>query len=232
MPEIIVIPSWNIPKLVEDQKFVGTIRPDAVYRISFTNDKGNYTTCIVSIENVTFTNGGCTLHPAIEFGTWGFATEDLITIDATKITEIERVYLNREVLTTRPESNDEDPFSFTFFNSKTNAPFTMKVDHDHFVGVVATTKKGNIHTYMGYIDRLSDDGQSIVMLVMSPTKGIFKISEVFLPVGNIRGIFNYELNPVNFDDAIAEKKSRREARIAKENAVKESADTMIENPDK
>lgn len=205
MPEIIVVPSWSIPKLTEDQKFVGTLRSDEVYRIT-TEDDTTTTNTDLSIKNViTKTIDGVKkmfIVPNIIFNVWGF--ENSLTeednIDVSTITKVTHMYVLREVAPSRPKCTSDDPFVFTFVNSKTGNPFNVSADPNHFVGVAAVTPKGNVMTHYGYLVGMSDDGSKLMMDTMSSAKGIFKISEVQLPIDGIKGLYFYNLNLVEFEN--------------------------------
>lgn len=207
MPTINVIPSWNVKKLNDDQVLSGTIYANAVYKILYTRDDVQKTQVmalkeinpIVNILTNEITD--YQLIPSVLFYEDGFdAGDDLedAGILISEIVEIEREFIKYVSLDKdhRQKSTDEDPFMFNFINPKTGKPFKIFVDHDHFVGIPALTKKGDVHTNFGYINHVETDPNTglvtrIVMDSIISTHGIFHGSTTVIPYDKLRGIYHY-----------------------------------------
>ena len=121
--------------------------------------------------------------------------------------------------TKRPKSVDEDPFVFNFINPKSNKPFRIVVDHDHFVGIPALTKKGDVHTNFGFIDHVeTDDTGAVTKVVMNSiisNRGVFRASTTVIPYSKLRGIYHYEISIIPHKQAFqSETKNEEKAEEA------------------
>ena len=212
MPTINVIPSWTIKKLSEDQKVAGTLLANGVYSIHF-DRKRKENEEVISIKdvkpilkNVDDPNSEVVdylIIPSVEFWIDSFDSGENLgedyNIKVSEITSIERVYIKYDAIdrTKRPKSVDEDPFVFNFINPKSNKPFKIIVDHDHFVGIPALTKKGDVHTNFGFINRVeTNDSGAVTKVVMDSiisNRGVFRTSTTIIPYDKLRGIYHYEI---------------------------------------
>mgnify|MGYP007116344909 FL=1 len=208
MPTINVIPSWNVKKLFDDQPLVGTIYANGVYKFTFTRDNVQ-SSVVMAIKEITpvIPEGAeepidYKIVPSVIFFENGFDAEDSLkeedTILLSEVDEVEREFIKYEALdrAQRRKSTDEDPFVFNFINPKTSKPFRIMVDHDHFVGIPALTKKGDVHTNFGYIDHIETDPESglvtkIIMDSVLSTRGVFRGSKTIIPYDKLRGIYHY-----------------------------------------
>ena len=212
MPTINVIPSWTIKKLSEDQKVAGTLLANGVYSIHFDrNGKDNEEVISIKavnpiLKNVDDPNSEVVdylIIPSVEFWIDSFDSGENLgedyNIKVSEITSIERVYIKYDAIdrTKRPKSVDEDPFVFNFINPKSNKPFKIIVDHDHFVGIPALTKKGDVHTTFGFIYRVeTNDSGAVTKVVMDSiisNRGVFRTSTTIIPYDKLRGIYHYEI---------------------------------------
>ncbi len=212
MPTINVIPSWTIKKLSEDQKVAGTLLANGVYSIHFDrNGKDNEEVISIKdvkpiLKNVDDPNSEVVdylIIPSVEFWIDSFDSGENLgedyNIKVSEITSIERVYIKYDAIdrTKRPKSVDEDPFVFNFINPKSNKPFKIIVDHDHFVGIPALTKKGDVHTNFGFINRVeTNDSGAVTKVVMDSiisNRGVFRTSTTIIPYDKLRGIYHYEI---------------------------------------
>lgn len=208
MPTINVIPSWNVKKLFDDQPLVGTIYANGVYKFTFTRDNVQ-SSVVMAIKEITpvIPEGAeepidYKIVPSVIFFENGFDAEDSLkeedTILLSEVDEVEREFIKYEALdrAQRRKSTDEDPFVFNFINPKTSKPFRIMVDHDHFVGIPALTKKGDVHTNFGYINHIETDPESglvtkIIMDSVLSTRGVFRGSKTIIPYDKLRGIYHY-----------------------------------------
>ena len=208
MPTINVIPSWNVKKLFDDQPLVGTIYANGVYKFMFTRDNVQ-SSVVMAIKEITpvIPEGAeepidYKIVPSVIFFENGFDAEDSLkeedTILLSEVDEVEREFIKYEALdrAQRRKSTDEDPFVFNFINPKTSKPFRIMVDHDHFVGIPALTKKGDVHTNFGYINHIETDPESglvtkIIMDSVLSTRGVFRGSKTIIPYDKLRGIYHY-----------------------------------------
>ena len=208
MPTINVIPSWNVKKLFDDQPLVGTIYANGVYKFMFTRDNVQ-SSVVMAIKVITpvIPEGAeepidYKIVPSVIFFENGFDAEDSLkeedTILLSEVDEVEREFIKYEALdrAQRRKSTDEDPFVFNFINPKTSKPFRIMVDHDHFVGIPALTKKGDVHTNFGYINHIETDPESglvtkIIMDSVLSTRGVFRGSKTIIPYDKLRGIYHY-----------------------------------------
>lgn len=212
MPTINVIPSWTIKKLSEDQKVAGTLLANGVYSIHFDrNGKDNEEVISIKdvkpiLKNADDPNSEVVdylIIPSVEFWIDSFDSGENLgedyNIKVSEITSIERVYIKYDAIdrTKRPKSVDEDPFVFNFINPKSNKPFKIIVDHDHFVGIPALTKKGDVHTNFGFINRVeTNDSGAVTKVVMDSiisNRGVFRTSTTIIPYDKLRGIYHYEI---------------------------------------
>ena len=212
MPTINVIPSWTIKKLSEDQKVAGTLLANGVYSIHFDrNGKDNEEVISIKdvkpiLKNVDDPNSEVVdylIIPSVEFWIDSFDSGENLgedyNIKVSEITSIERVYIKYDAIdrTKRPKSVDEDPFVFNFINPKSNKPFKIIVDHDHFVGIPALTKKGDVHTNFGFINHVeTNDSGAVTKVVMDSiisNRGVFRTSTTIIPYDKLRGIYHYEI---------------------------------------
>ena len=212
MPTINVIPSWTIKKLSEDQKVAGTLLANGVYSIHFDrNGKDNEEVISIKdvkpiLQNADDPNSEVVdylIIPSVEFWIDSFDSGENLgedyNIKVSEITSIERVYIKYDAIdrTKRPKSVDEDPFVFNFINPKSNKPFKIIVDHDHFVGIPALTKKGDVHTNFGFINRVeTNDSGAVTKVVMDSIishRGVFRTSTTIIPYDKLRGIYHYEI---------------------------------------
>lgn len=208
MPTINVIPSWNIKKLTEDQAMSGTIYANGVYKFLYTRNNEQLTQVMSLKDVIPVIKDGTEeitdyqLVPSVLFFNDGFSAGDDLGDDDTlllsEIDEVEREYIKYSALTReqRRKSRDEDPFEFNFINAKTGKPFKIVVDHNHFVGIPAITKKGDVHTNFGYINHIETNPEtgmvtSIVMDSITSTRGVFRGSTTIIPYNNLRGIYHY-----------------------------------------
>ena len=210
MPTINVISSWNVKKLTDDQPMFGTIYANGVYKFLYTRDNAQQT-LVMAIKDITpVIPEGATeptdykIVPSVIFFETGFDAEDDIkecdTILMSEVDEVERQFIKYEALdrNSRPRSVEDDPFIFNFINSKNNKPFKIMVDHNHFVGIPALTKKGEVHTSFGYINHIETDPDTglvnrIVMDSVSSNRGVFHGSKTVIPYDKIRGIYHYRI---------------------------------------
>lgn len=207
MPTINVISNWNVKKLSDDQAIYGTVYANGVYKFTTVKDD-TQKAVVMSIKSVTpVTKEGTDevvdykIVPSIIFNQFGFkvADEDADTILISEIDEAEREYIKYEALgrDARPKSTDADPFEFNFINTKTSKPFRILVDHDHFVGIPAVTKRGDVHTNFGYIDHIDTDASGkvtrIVMNGIISTRGVFRGGRTVIPYEKLRGIYHYNV---------------------------------------
>ena len=212
MPTINVIPSWTIKKLSEDQKVAGTLLANGVYSIHFDrNGKDNEEVISIKdvkpiLKNADDPNSEVVdylIIPSVEFWIDSFDSGENLgedyNIKVSEITSIERVYIKYDAIdrTKRPKSVDEDPFVFNFINPKSNKPFKIIVDHDHFVGIPALTKKGDVHTNFGFINHVeTNDSGAVTKVVMDSiisNRGVFRTSTTIIPYDKLRGIYHYEI---------------------------------------
>ena len=212
MPTINVIPSWTIKKLSEDQKVAGTLLANGVYSIHFDrNGKDNEEVISIKdvkpiLKNVDDPNSEVVdylIIPSVEFWIDSFDSGENLgedyNIKVSEITSIERVYIKYDAIdrTKRPKSVDEDPFVFNFINPKSNKPFKIIVDHDHFVGIPALTKKGDVHTNFGFINHVeTNDSGAVTKVVMDSIiskRGGSRSSTTICPYDKLRGIYHYEI---------------------------------------
>lgn len=208
MPTINVIPSWNVKKLFDDQPLVGTIYANGVYKFTFTRDNVQSSVVMAIKEIAPMIPEGAEepidykITPSVIFFENGFVAEDHMeeqdTLRLSEVDEVEREYIKYEALdrAQRRKSTDEDPFVFNFINPKTSKPFRILVDHDHFVGIPALTKKGDVHTNFGYINHIETDPESglvtkIIMDSVLSTRGVFRSSKTIIPYDKLRGIYHY-----------------------------------------
>ena len=214
MPTINVIPSWTIKKLSEDQKVAGTLLANGVYSIKFVRD-GRENEEVMSVKdvkpimqttddpNVEGEIIDYEIVPSVVFWNDSFDSGenlgDSYIVKVSEITSIERMYIRYDAIdrTKRPKSVDEDPFVFNFINPKSNKPFKIIVDHDHFVGIPALTKKGDVHTNFGFINRVeTDDTGAVTKVVMDSiisNRGVFRTSTTIIPYNKLRGIYHYDI---------------------------------------
>ena len=208
MPTINVIPSWNVKKLFDDQPLVGTIYANGVYKFTFTRDNVQ-SSVVMAIKEIapTIPEGAeepidYKITPSVIFFENGFVAEDHMEeqdiLRLSEVDEVEREYIKYEALdrAQRRKSTDEDPFVFNFINPKTSKHFRILVDHDHFVGIPALTKKGDVHTNFGYINHIETDPESglvtkIIMDSVLSTRGVFRSSKTIIPYDKLRGIYHY-----------------------------------------
>lgn len=207
MPTINVIPSWNVEKLTDDQAMSGVINANGVYKFLFTRDNAQMTQ-VMSIKDIipVIPEGAekpvdYKVVPSVIFYENGFdANDDLKDTDTllmSEIDEVEREFIKYEALdrAQRRKSVDDDPFVFNFINPKTSKPFQIRIDHNHFVGIPALTKKGDVHTTFGYINHVETDANGrvtkIVMDSVISTRGVFRGSTTVIPYDKLRGIYHY-----------------------------------------
>lgn len=210
MPTINVIPSWNVKKLTDDQAMSGTIYANGVYKFLYTRDDEQLVQVMSLKDIIPVTKEDSDeiidykLVPSVVFFTDGFAAGDDLCDDDTlllsEVDEAEREFIKYESLdrSQRRRSRDDDPFEFNFINPKTSKPFKILVDHDHFVGIPALTKKGDVHTNFGYINHIETDPESglvtkIVMDSIISTRGVFRGSKAIIPYDKLRGIYHYQI---------------------------------------
>lgn len=204
MPTINVVSNWNVKKLSDDQAIYGTVYANGVYK--FTTVKNDSQESIVmSIKTITpITKEDSDeivdykITPSIIFCQTGYKVgEDEDAILVSDIDEAEREYIKYEALSRedRPKSTDDDPFEFNFINPKTSKPFRILVDRDHFVGIPAVTKRGDVHTNFGYINHIdTDDSGKVTRIVMNgiiSTRGVFRAGRTIIPYDKLRGIYHY-----------------------------------------
>lgn len=204
MPTINVISNWNVKKLSDDQTLYGTVYANGVYKFTTVKDD-TQSTVVMSIKTITpVTKEGTDeivdykIVPSVIFTETGFSTNnDDVVILVSEIEEAEREYIKYEALDreNRPKSVDDDPFEFNFINTKTSKPFRILVDHDHFVGIPAVTKKGDVHTNFGYIDHIdTDESGKVTRIIMNgiiSTRGVFRGGRTVIPYDKLRGIYHY-----------------------------------------
>lgn len=208
MPTINVIPSWNVKKLTEDQALSGTIYANGVYKFLYTRDNAQLTQIMSIKEIIPVTAEGSDepidykVVPSVIFFEDGFdAFDDLKDEDTlliSEIDEVEREFVKYEALdrAQRRKSVDDDPFIFNFINPKTSKPFQIRVDHNHFVGIPALTKKGEVHTNFGYINHVETDPNTgmvtkIIMDSIISNRGVFRGGKTVIPYDKLRGIYHY-----------------------------------------
>lgn len=208
MPTINVIPSWNVKKLTEDQAMFGTIPANGVYKFLYTRDNAQMTQIMSIKEIIPVTAEGSDepidykVVPSVIFFENGFDAFDNLkeedTLLISEIDEVEREFVKYEALdrAQRRKSVDEDPFIFNFINPKTSKPFQIRIDHNHFVGIPAMTKKGEIHTIFGYIDNVETDPETgmvtkLIMQSIVSNRGVFRAGKSVIPYDKLRGIYHY-----------------------------------------
>ena len=236
MPTINVIPSWTVKKLSDDQVLVGTLQANGVYKINYTRNgvAKEEVFSIKDVKPITATTDSpetegdiidYAITPSVVFWYDGFEPfenlDDSYIIKVSEVTSIERMYVRYDAIdrTKRPKSVDEDPFVFNFINPKSNKPFRIVVDHDHFVGIPALTKKGDVHTNFGFIDHVeTDDTGAVTKVVMNSiisNRGVFRASTTVIPYSKLRGIYHYEIAIVPHKQAF-----QSEATVAEEKTEK------------
>lgn len=215
MPTINVIPNWTIKKLTDNQVLVGTLQANGVYKMKYTRDGYPKEECfsIKDVKPITAPTEDpeaegeivdYEITPSIVFWDDGFESFENLDksyiVKASEVTEIERMYIRYDAVdrSKRPKSVDEDPFVFNFINPKSNKPFRIVVDHDHFVGIPALTKRGDVHTNFGFIDHVeTDDTGAVTKVVMNSiisNRGVFRASTTVIPYSKLRGIYHYEIS--------------------------------------
>lgn len=241
MPTINVIPSWTIKKLTDDQKVAGTLLANGVYSIKFDRN-GTENEEVMSVKDVKpiLKSGDqnpeaegeiidYAIYPSVVFWSDSFDSGenlgDEYVIKVSEITSIERMYIRYDAIdrTKRPKSVDEDPFVFNFINPKSNKPFKIIVDHDHFVGIPAMTKKGDVHTNFGFIDHVeTDDSGAVTKVVMNSimsNRGVFRTGTTIIPYNKLRGIYFYEIGIIPHKMTF-----KNEAKVAEEKPKTDAAD--------
>lgn len=208
MPTINVISNWEVKKLSDDQVLFGTVRSNGVYKFRVTDETGNDSSVVMSIRNIvpvvpegTEEVVDYTIIPNVVFLNDGFIADakklEVYTISVKDITDVERIFIKYVNLPRdeRPKSVDEDPFEFNFISPKTNKPFRVLVDRDHFVGIPAVTNRGNVHTNFGYIDHIETDANGnvtrIIMDGIISNRGVFRGGRTVIPYDRLRGIYHY-----------------------------------------
>lgn len=203
MTTINVIPSWTIDTVMDDQTFYGTVYPNAVYRFGMSD--GTNVVCtikdVVPVMNATDETTDYKLVGGVKFLDTGFEnyTDDSFTVLVSEIDEVEREYIKFVTYDrdNRPVSDDPEAFKFNLINAKTGKPFTIMVDHDHFVGIPAMTKRGNVHTNYGYIDHVDTDETGkvtrIVMNGLLSAHGVFRAARTVIPYAAVRGVYHYHI---------------------------------------
>lgn len=207
MTTINVIPSWTVDNVMEDQVFYGTVYPNAVYKFTTLDEDGKVCNTITTVKNVIpvmDADGKITdykLALGVEFFENGFKNydHDDVFILVSNIDEVEREYIKFETYDrdNRPQSSDSEAFKFNLMNTKTGKPFTIMVDHDHFVGIPATTKRGDVHTNYGYIDHVNTDENGkvtrIIMRGILSSHGVFRAARTVIPYAAVRGVYHYHI---------------------------------------
>ncbi len=239
MPTINVIPSWTIKKLTEDQEVAGTLVANGVYSFKFVRD-GYEKEVVASVKEVKpilsnsdqGTEGEIVdyeIIPSVVFWNDSFDSGenlgDEYIVKVSEITDIEREYIKYDAIdrSKRPKSEDEDPFVFNFINPKNNKPFKIIVDHNHFVGIPALTKKDDVHTNFGFIDHVeTDDSGNVTKVVMNSiisNRGVFRTSTTIIPYNKLRGIYFYEIGIIPHKMTF-----KNEAKVAEEKPKTDASD--------
>lgn len=235
MPKVVIIPKWEIKKHADNQAFIGTLVANAAYEATLVPAEGETENRVVvfSIDNVYEKNvkGGKTqiIKPNIMFYEDGFREQINADdhVDVRDIISIHTVYVNRRFRDGRRKSHDDDPFVFTFINPKDQKPFSVTVDHNHFVGVTVELGQDRKRTYIGFLDYISEDGK-ICMSHMECFKGVFSIDQVSFDANSVKGVFNYHLVISDYEETMKQKKAaqkeeKRQKKKADKQAKKEAA---------
>lgn len=221
MPECVILPTWEVPKS-DKRNWAGTLRTDRAYKFTF-KDAEKYP-LICTIASVTAENGGSRLHvvPRVIFDDETFYPvlddehDDEFYME--DVETVEEMYIMRKAYEERfRKSTSKDPYVFTFISKKTGKPYVVRIDPEFFVGVATKAKSGKgSYTYFGHIVDMGNPEGTIVVSALTNKLGVFNVEDVTIKVEDIKGIFNYYLDPIPYDEGIKIKTERDEARAARQ----------------
>lgn len=230
MPETLVLPQWDIPPYkaadngtdpsddVLTNHWNGKLRADRVYKLTHrpsavspevdtyvvigdVTSKDGTDTDMVIVPKIVFTQSNESFRLPAEDGSDNIPVTHLVYAEEYYV-----VWKNTKKLR---RSISEDPFKFTFLNTKTGKPYTIRIDEDFFVCVATRTSKNKSAPQFGRIVDMAEDGRTIKLLSLVANHGIYYTKMMTIKVDTICGIFNYSLHLI--DQAEKQEKDKKKA---------------------
>ncbi len=207
MPRITIAPQWDVNAIEGLDTWTGKLSGDMVYKFKTVDEEGTVHNTICSIADVKPCEDYQVIIPNIIYENNTFRLVDPKNEDDKIFTcdldSVEEMYIARRQAEHRPRSVSEDPFVFSFLNQHTGRHFSQYVDRDHFVGISKfSASNGRNKIIYGCIDRLSEDGKSIIVNALIGHSGFYTSEERTIRISDIRGIYAYCAVPVTYAEGV------------------------------